>query len=323
MSFPVTSVTKRRLEAFIVGFIFLSTVLVISLFYLHWDFIQIKQRREEISQIKIWLFCIINHLVNSATYKNLNFIIIAILVFLPILIGEILLSLSKALLEINFNKPLTENILRNLENNASPKRIKLISLAPKSKLFISLQDLNQLEESYLLQEAVTLRKDSELIFSIISSFFLTFPFILITISLYLQNYDPPFILICLPFFLFFAPIILYAFKLSFSLLHSLSFKTFFSCSLTCSSSCKTKKRFTNYFLTVNIALQFLALLFLFINLLGLLLNLTNKVLAIIISFAITFLIGILYTKVIDNYTMSNIYIYLLSKARREQRAEED
>ena len=149
-----------------------------------------------------------------------------------------------------------------MENNTSLKRIKLISLAPKSKLFISLRDLNQLEESYLLQEAVTLRKDSELIFSIIFSFFLIFPFILITKSLYLQNYDPPFILVYLPFLLFSAPIILYVFKLLFSFFHSLSF---FPCSLTCSSSCKIKKYFTNYLLSLNTALQFLALLFLSIQ----------------------------------------------------------
>ncbi len=318
MSFPVTSVTKRRLEAFIVGFIFLLTVLVISLFYLHWS---LEQRKEEIPNSKILLFCIINHLISSATYKNLNLITIMILVLLPILIGEVLLSLSKTLLEISFNKPFTENILKNLENNTSPKRIKLINLAPKSKLFVSLQDLSQLDESYLLQEAVTLRKDSELTFSIISSFFLIFPFILATISLYLQNYDPPFILICLPLLLFFAPIILYVLKL----LHSLfTFtKIPFSCSSTCSFSYKTKGCFTNYFLTLNTALQFLALVFLFVNLFDLLSNLTNKVISAIVSFTITFFIGILYTKVIDDYTTANIYIYQLSKARREKRADEN
>lgn len=290
MSFPVTSITKRRLEAFIVGFIFLLTVLVISLFYLHWS---LEQRKEEIPNSKILLFCIINHLISSATYKNLNLITIMILVLLPILIREVLLSLSKTLLEISFNKPFTENILKNLENNTSPKRIKLINLTPKSKLFISLHDLSLLEESYLLQEAITLRKNSELIFSIVSSFFLISPFILELLYFFQHTSDKKLsykpssfsiIFICLPLLLFFSPIIIYALKVT-----CLKISHFFSKI--------SSVRFTKF--PSNIKLQRLALFFLFINLFHLF-HLSSKIADLIASFFIVWIIWILYEKSIDD-----------------------
>ena len=69
--------------------------------------------------------------------------------------------------------------------------------------------------------------------------------------------------------------------------------------------------------------QILALLSLGYNLHYLLSDIINETVAISISIAVILTIGFLLAKAIGDYVMSNIYIYQLSKARREQRAEEN
>lgn len=352
MSFPAALVAKRRLEAFIIGLLFLTTVIVLVLLLLNWD---LTRQEKKIPQNEILVFHTIYHyLVSNEIYKGLNLITIATAIFLPLIVGEAILSLSISILEIMHNKVTTEEILKNLEKETSSKRIRILNIAPNSNIYLSLEDLSYLSEenSYLLQEAITMRKNSEFIFGIVVVFFLTSPLLLLTVSFYTNFYTKYqhslihiLLLLLLPLSLFYLRVLTYIVsRLIAKLLtivtkitktaHSISIKILINGN---KNKINTQCSFTYYHsfnkirfpkipkMKVSIVpiSQILALLSLGCNLSYLLSDIINKAVAISIDIAVILILGFLLGKAIGDYVMSNIYIYQLSKARREQRAEED
>lgn len=350
MSFPAALVAKRRLEAFIIGLLFLTTVIVLVLLLLNWD---LTRQEKKIPQNEILVFHTIYHyLVSNEIYKGLNLITIATAIFLPLIVGEAILSLSISILEIMHNKVTTEEILKNIEKETSSKRIRILNIAPNSNIYLSLEDLSYLngENSYLLQEAITMRKNSEFIFSIVVVFFLTSPLLFLTILFYTKykhqySLIPFLFLLLLPISLFYLRVLMYIVsRLIAKLLAIVTKITKTANSISSRILIKGNKNKTNtqrsfpYYHSFNkisfpkipktkISIvpisQILALLSLGCNLSYLLSDIINKAVAISIGIAVILILGFLLGKAIGDYVMSNIYIYQLSKARREQRAEED